>query len=132
MFTPEKSKTCTRIIKEVFYPKKTNPKSFETWTLGQLIIPTLCPSSDDSCGIIEISYNLILKVGSSVSLLSNLEVPITIGTIPLKQDSNSITQSIAQYKQEISFSNDSNNNINSLQTQSDLIKPYYPVYKEYA
>ena len=57
-FTPKRSKISARIIKEVFYFKKTNPKSFEKWS-DSLVIPAVCPSSNGSYGIKDINIDLI-------------------------------------------------------------------------
>ena len=75
-----KSKTCTRNVLEVRSPSKIGPRSFETWN-GECTVPAVVATSNGSCRIINVRYDLVLNVYGSMR--SNLNIPIVIGTIPL-------------------------------------------------
>ena len=78
-----KSKTCTRNILQIKSPNKTGPRSFETWN-GECPVPAVVATSNGSCRIINVRYDLVLNVNpSGLTMSTNLNIPIVVGTIPL-------------------------------------------------
>jgi hypothetical protein len=60
------------------------PRSVEKWDRGRLIIPSVCSTSNGTCRIIEVSYTVVFTFGASSSFDENLTIPVTIGTMPLR------------------------------------------------
>lgn len=84
-----KSSKFYQNIAQIDYPNVINERSFETWSNSILLIPTVCPSSNGTCKIIEVSYKVSLNFDSSgISASKKLKIPITIGTIPFHYNNN--------------------------------------------
>lgn len=135
-----KTKSSLRWVTEIQNTHKVRPHSIENWLGGQLRIPSVCPSSNDTCRIIEISYSVIFIYGASNSIDSNVTIPITVGTIPLIQE-NETTLSIplAPSYEECMFgvnpNKELNNNIEKgevIESDTDSFKPFYPVFRDYS
>ena len=132
------SKKSSRVVAEVNRHKteiKTNQEKIN-WDNGYLIIPPICTNSSVKCKLIEISYSIVLVFGkSSPSLDSELAIPITIGTIPLK-DSDKQSNPIPVYEACIFGTNLSIELITQIEKkeiqESDFIdfRPMYPVFND--
>ena len=55
------TRKCSRKVAQVTYQSKIPSRSSENWTNGCLPIPAVCPSSNNTCKIIEISYIIKIK-----------------------------------------------------------------------
>ena len=73
-----------RNVVEMRYHSEIEPLSVVKWDKGSLIIPAVCPTSNGTCRIIEVSYSIVFTFGASNSIDEHLSIPITIGTIPLR------------------------------------------------
>lgn len=58
-----------------------------------LLIPSVCPTSNGLSKIIDISYLLIFSFGVRGSLDRDLVIPVVIGTMPLRTESESSVHS---------------------------------------
>ena len=137
-------KSTQRNVAEIVYNKTIRPNSIETWNRGHLVIPPVCPSSNGACKIIDICYSVVFVFGASTSIDSDLNIPIYIGTIPLRQDENnsnnpSVIMPSAPSYQECMFGVNPNkqfdNNIEKgevIESDQGQFKPFYPYYKDYS
>ncbi|CAF0705379.1 unnamed protein product [Brachionus calyciflorus] len=72
-----------KVITSVNYSNRINDNSKQKWTAA-IIVPVVCPSSAEICKIMEIKYQVVLKLTvSGISTTKNMEIPITIGTHPV-------------------------------------------------
>jgi hypothetical protein len=79
-----KSRTISRVVAQIFYPKIIEKNSCEEWSNTVLTIPSVCASLSNTCRIIDVYYYALLSVcPEGPSLSFDLSIPITIGTIPL-------------------------------------------------
>lgn len=82
------TKKITRTISSEKFISSINPNADEEWN-SSIKIPPLCPSTNDSFGILNVSYTLTLELDPSrFSKCLQVSVPIFIGTIPFKEDQN--------------------------------------------
>lgn len=138
-----KIKTCYENVTKIHYPNVVSEKSFEEWSNSALLIPPVCSSSNGLCRIIEVSYQVVFNFDASgVASSKNLEIPITIGTIPLYSNDN-VYSGNAPLAYECStfdsnpsdFSNELGIDTSRGETyESDLnsYKPFYPYYKDFS
>jgi len=85
--TQSKSKTVTRDVTHIVYSKEILPSEKVDWDNSILTIPSLCPSSQNTSSLIEVSYTLVLCVEPSWP--SNplvIKTPIIIGSIPFREN----------------------------------------------
>jgi hypothetical protein len=66
------------------------PRSTESWDRGSLLIPAVCPSSLQftSCRILGISYRVVFSYGASRSIDHEIAFPITIGSLPFRENND--------------------------------------------
>ena len=134
-----KTKNCSRVVKQVNYPSNLRARSAETW-IKQLPIPPVCPDSNDICRIVKIKYRLVLTLGAADSNNFDLLIPVTIGSVPLR---NEIESSYAyqfasdfppSYEACMFRSNLDGGNVNPDFENGEIIehdfKPLYPVYRD--
>lgn len=111
---------------------KTKGKSLESWNSSLKIFP-ICPTSNQSSKLIEISYNILLNFDAAgISLSTDLVLPITIGTLPFSDDITHESQ-VVQPKRCL-YDVDSVDFDNEFQTEifdanEEPFKPYYPYYE---
>ena len=147
-----KSKSCSRKVAEVnHHSSAIRPHSVEYWDRGCLVIPAVCTSSNGTCNIIQISYSVVFSFGASISVDSDLTVPIRIGTIPLKNSENTISPfSIPLLEPSAPlapilthdaciFGANPNKELGTNFEKGDVVEsdsneftPLYPVYKDYS
>jgi hypothetical protein len=137
-----KTRSCTRNVANIINPNKIPGRDIYNWDRGQLLIPSVCPSSNGTCKIIEIHYCVQFSFGASSSLDSHLSIPIKIGTIPLRneqiEETNLLTPSLPTYE-ECMFGSNPNKELavhfdkgDVLENDSNIFKPSYPYYKDYS
>ena len=65
---------------------KIGPRMQRNWSNVGLLIPAVCPSLLNTCRIIKIDYTLrlIVKYNGLMSIGEQLNIPIVLGTVPLK------------------------------------------------
>ena len=79
----DESVTYSRKMCKTDFCKQVGAKSSERWTSSSLIIPQVCPTSNGTCSLIDVSYELMLKFETTgISKSRKLSIPIVIGTIP--------------------------------------------------
>ncbi|RNA22081.1 Arrestin domain-containing 3, partial [Brachionus plicatilis] len=138
-----KSKTSFRNVAVIEYPNRIRERSFENWYNSFLPIPSVCPSSNGTCRIIEISYKIVFNFDASgLSKSKDMEIPIIIGTIPLSSDHETNAPNFPfTYEgcvfgaNPVDLSNEIGiNNSRGETIESDLnsFKPYYPFYKDFS
>ena len=141
--TRSKTKSCKRVIGETTYPGRVEPRTNVTWK-GALIIPPVCQSSNASCRIIEITYTIDFNFSSNgVSISTDLLVPITIGTIPLRSveamsdDMNA--SNLPPSYEACMFGPNPNQMPPDYEDKREIIesddasfRPMYPYYKDYS
>lgn len=106
------------------YPgEKIDPYKLVNWSDVKLKIPTVCPSITETCKIIKIEYKLtVVIVFIGFTKKKRVELPITIGTVPLNDSPSSIS-----FPANPIFSSDYYNGIDN-KTNDTLFKPKYPFY----
>lgn len=110
------------------------------WSNAEFKIPTVCPSLLETCRIIKLGYKLTLVVNArELSMHKRLEIPIVIGTVPLKDSSKSLSANIRYYKSVVQRKRKNEEDegeqeyeekirINDDDNDEDF-KPKYPYYK---
>ncbi len=121
---------------QTIHENKISKRSVENWSRGCLPIPAVCPSSNNTCKIIEISYMVNFMFGAANSLDSKLSIPIIIGSIPSTLDDqlvqydvifeNCIFGSNSKKELNINFNKD-----DAIESDSKTFNPIYPVYRNY-
>jgi hypothetical protein len=79
------------VASAVNYNGKVAAQSVDTWSDASLVIPPLCPSSNPAtCRIIEVVYELQFRYRHTGLFSNNFttSLPLVIGTIPLREDTN--------------------------------------------
>ena len=105
------------------YPgEKIDPYKLVNWSDVKLKIPTVCPSTIETCKIIKIEYKLTVVIVFIGFNKKRVELPITIGTVPLNDSPSSIS-----FPANPIFSSDYYNGIDN-KTNDTLFKPKYPFY----
>ena len=84
-----------RNMTSVTSPAQIGPRSVESWD-GSLDIPAILPTSNRSCRLITVSYELTLKLDKNTADLT-IRIPIKIGTWPFVEDANLVTESLPKY-----------------------------------
>ena len=84
-----KSKTITRLVYLLNLDKQVSARSTEKFDKIQIPLPQLCPTSMNMCKILDVSYFLSVRLDISLSSISmDLNLPIVIGTIPIRDNHN--------------------------------------------
>ena len=140
-YATKKSKIERRQVASFCFPKVVNKRSFEEWGDSVLAIPSVCPTSNGFCKIIDISYFILLSFDTSgPSLSADLNIPIIIGTTPLRVRSETPNSSDPPpYSYEASdfdsnsirISNDDGNNGELVESDLGSYRPIYPFFKDY-
>ena len=108
------------------YPgEKIGPYKLVNWSDVKLKIPTVCPSILETPQIMKIEYKLtivIVFIGFTKEKKKRVELPITIGTVPLNDSPSSIS-----FPANPIFSSDYNNGIDN-KTNDKVFKSKYPFY----
>ena len=139
-----KTKICVRNVAQLKYPKRIPEKSREVWSQG-IIIPAVCSSSNGTCRIIQVNYCILFNFNpSGLSISKDLEIPITIGTIPIRNQSNNMQQgqtmpSLPQPAyQACMFGNENSNNFQPaskgevMESNSSSFMPMYPYFQDFS
>ena len=138
-----KTKTCVRNMAQVKYPKRIPEKTREVWSLG-IIIPPVCASSNGTCKIIHVTYIILFNFDpSGLAVSKDLGIPLTIGTIPLRNQSNNmqpdqLMPSLPSSFQACMFGNENSANFEPaskgeiVESNSSSFKPMYPFYKDFS
>ncbi len=129
-----KTKNCSRIVKHVNYSSIVKAHSVLTWDTSHLIIPPICPNSNEICKIVKIKYSLVLTIGTIDSKNFDLSIPITIGSVPLREsfqveNLNQFSEDLPSYETCMfgtSFNSETSVGLNS---EVPEFTPSYPVYK---
>ena len=132
--TKSKVKTIAREVTHIVFNKEIQPMSRVDWDNSVLTIPSVCPSSQNTSRLIEVSYTLVLSVEPSwPSSPLALKIPITIGSVPFRSSSFSNFDSLNNAYdlptyQECVFDIDSSNQIADEQNDDINFAPLYPIY----
>lgn len=74
-----KTRLSSSNVGSICYNKELDPSSLEEWN-NIFVVPSVCPSSNGLCRIIEIGYNLVFNFDATgISTSTDLVIPITIG-----------------------------------------------------
>lgn len=136
-----KSKTLTSNVTKILFPKEIKGKSVENWNDGILVIPPICPSTNGSCRIIDVDYEIVMYFGTSgLTLGSKVILPIIIGTIPIISEENmhlaknSFTLMASDLKVEPNekVEVEETQNPDEIDFNSEKFMPFYPYYKDFS
>ena len=84
-----RSKTFVRAICSFNLPKSVPSGTSESFNNIGFVIPAVCPSSLPTSRIINLSYYFDLNFDASgISFSTDMQVPLTIGTIPMREESS--------------------------------------------
>jgi len=122
------------------YTKIIPPMSHEDWDQIMLVIPPVCSSTIDlKPRLIRVSYQVVLKFDASgMHISKDLVIPITIGTIPMRDSSFVEGSSMPPYSYQIStvtatnmdelssYIEDTNGDL--YESNCQTFKPYYPYF----
>lgn len=79
-----KSRRVARHVASVRFPGKVGARNQEHWENIALLVPPVCSSSNGTCRIIDLKYELNLNFDASgVAVSKSLIIPVVIGTVPL-------------------------------------------------
>ena len=138
-----KTKICVRNVAHIKYPKRIPEKAREVWSQG-IIIPAVCASSNGTCRIIQVNYCVLFNFNpSGIAASKDLEIPLTIGTIPLRSQSNNmqqgqVMQSLPPSFQACMFGNENSANFEPaskgeiMESNSNSFMPMYPYYQDFS
>ncbi|CAF0905004.1 unnamed protein product [Brachionus calyciflorus] len=126
-----KSKSVYRTVAFLKCPKSIEKKSIEKWE-DRFLIPSICSSSNGTCHIIQVAYDISFEFGSSgLSLNKNLRIPLVIGTIPLRSNENQSINYPFSF-QASHFESEANTNMELkgeiVKSDVETYKPFYPYY----
>lgn len=144
-----KVKTITRLISILNLDKKVSARSTEKFNQIQIFVPQLCPTSMSMCKILEVSYFLSVRLDVSLSSIElDLHLPIVIGTIPIRDNSNvllmpstpsAITPHAEKEASRFTFDEPSDTDTtmtwmekspkSPAESHDGHFKPHYPIYK---
>ncbi len=134
-----KSKTVTRDVTHIVYNKEILPSQKVNWENSILTIPSVCPSSQNTSHLIEVTYTLVLCVEPkwpSTALV--IKTPVTIGSIPFRQDvlenyniisSNSFMSDLPTYEECVFSSKRTEENCDEQNEEVNFL-PLYPFYSQ--
>jgi hypothetical protein len=132
-----KSRISSSIYGKINLPGKVPPKSNQTFDNQVFSIPAVCSSSNDTCHIIRVSYLLNFKFGKSgLSMNQEMNIPITIGTIPLASQ-NAVPAPSFSFETDLNTNNSdpppsySEAGDNKNQFGVPVTNLSYPFYKDY-
>lgn len=94
--TKESEVTLGQIVK----PEAIGPGDCQTWSDAAIRLPPV-PLTLMNCSIINISYAIVFKItpsGPSFSL--SIELPLTVGSVPLRQQIPQFQQAYRQFSME--------------------------------
>lgn len=116
------SKIVSREIVTAQYTKKIGAKSKETWNGYLTVKPTCSSSTNNSNKLINVSYVLICYMDASgISTGTNLIIPITIGTVPIRESVNESDPSPIYQRWDMPLELEQNE-------EEDVLPPYYPYF----
>lgn len=95
-----------------------------------IIIPPVRPSSDGLCKLIDIEYKFELKFSASGSRSKVLNIPITIGTVPLLNEplKQSFKYESNTFACDFRYHN-TNTSSQIAESNNNIFKPVYPNYE---
>ena len=135
-----KSKIVRRVVSNIMFPNMVKEKSFQDWNNIILPIPSICSTSNGVSKIIEVNYFVIFNFDTSgIAVSKDLTIPITIGTIPLRDDVNSVPSTPLPYSFERCMFGP-NTNLSQqeeikgeyYENDSNTYIPLYPIYNDYS
>ena len=127
-----RTKVFKREVISIQKGTKTKGKCLESWNSSLKIFP-VCPTSNGNSKIIEISYGILLNFDASgLSLSTDLNLPITIGTLPFSDTVAHETEVV--HPKRCLYDVDSVDFDNTFQTEifdasEEAFKPFYPYYE---
>lgn len=148
-----KTRLAQEIVASANVPKKVGAKTSDTWTRFSIAIPPVCSSSEGECSIIQIKYYIVFSFDApGAPLSSELSIPITIGTIPLRSDndaslsiehhdSSSSLDFLPSYEesvfglyrnQELNQDENATGNAEIVESDQNTFVPMYPIFKEFS
>lgn len=138
-----KSRTCTRNVASIQFPKRIAERSMEKWDNSVLVIPPVCSSSNMTCRIIEVSYMVTFNFDASgVAVSTDITIPIVIGTIPMAIQANQMQPQLPFTYEADMFGpntvqmpseNDAGADKGEMyESDANTFKPFYPYYKDYS
>ena len=135
-----KSKFDGRVIAHIMFPDIVKERSFQDWNNIILPIPAICSTSNEESNIIKINYFVVFNFDTSgIAVSKDLLIPITIGTIPFKDNLNSGSSALTQNSFEgcmfgpnTDFTNEDENKGEYYGNDSNTYMPLYPVYHDFS
>ncbi|CAF0782805.1 unnamed protein product [Brachionus calyciflorus] len=134
-------RNCTRKVASMEFPNKVGIKTTEKWNNLPILIPSVSPSTMGNSRLIDVSYELFLNFDATgVSTSTDLNVPIVIGTIPLRKGNKIGNTDLPFLLEECVFEPDpiqikeneqKQKRREVFETDANTFKPLYPYYKDY-
>lgn len=128
-----KTYTERRSVAKIKYPNSIAAQAQAKWDNSVLLIPSVCSSSNGTCKIIVVEYQLVLKFSVSGAMSKELKIPITIGTVPLSYEplNYPFTYEGDTLAPNTLFDNAKEEDKGEIvDTNNNVYKPVYPYYKD--
>ena len=144
LHSTRKSRTWSRVVAELKFPKEIQEGAYEEWNNAFLTIPPICSSSNGTSRIIHVAYEILLEIdpnGPAIDLC--VSIPICFGTVPLRMDNETNPQEPQsnfgqQVFQSSYFEASDNQEIQpTTELKGDVVNmdqnfvPSYPFYKDF-
>ena len=126
-----KTKNCARVVKHVNYSYSVRAHSLDTWNTGHLLVPPVCPSSNNISQLVNVKYSIVLTIGTIDSKNFDLVIPIVIGSVPLRdqtQNYDPLSNDLPSYETCMFGSSYSGETHVWSNSEEPEFIPSYPVY----
>ena len=131
-----------KIVSALYTGATIGPGTLGNWSNVPFQIPIVCPSLLDTCRIIKLEYILTLNVDfDAITVYTQLDIPIVIGTIPLidsNASSSTATSNVAYYSipdstvhENTPRANTINDPVPNVGTEANFT-PKYPYFKDFS
>lgn len=111
-------------------------KSTGNWDDGFILIPSVCPSTNDPTSAININYEIMFFFNTSAILSIGIytTIPISIGTTPILSENNMhlATKTFSFVTSETTIDENQNEADNVDKKDTDNFKPLYPYFKNFS
>jgi hypothetical protein len=132
-----KSRTWTQLLGSLNFTNEIGPKTFEDWR-ANIQIPAVCPSSNNTCRIINVSYVLQLELDpSGMAMTMSIPMPFCIGTLPLTDAPTNSRFSFEKFQTEATeqhepVENEEEGLKGEVTNMDNNYFPSYPYFKDFS
>lgn len=129
-FAQGRSHGSALTVATITFDKFVEARSIVDW-IGVFVIPSVCPSSNGLCKIIQLSYQLVLNFDAEgLAVSRDVAIPLVIGTIPLQGNSSAqpsyVSSVFGPSLEQSTEAADEN-----LVSDNNTFVPSYPVFKNF-